>query len=302
MQSSVKSSLKSEARPSLLESLIKAGTIGSGNSSTTTRTRFRITPEIAREWLEKTNLKNRPMSELKWTAYAVDMLEGRWQYNGDAIRFGSDGVLLDGQHRLMACVEAGVAFESDVIFGLDPDVLGTIDIGEVRRAGDIVHLDGIENGRNACALAYLVLIHRKHGIHRINHWQAKPTKTQIVEAVKAEPRLAQVAGRAVNFSRELAAPRIISFCYFVFSEQAPELGEQFFTDFSQGVNLRSDSPVYHLRERLLANRISKSKLPDLEIIALFFKAWIAYWDGRAIRNLRWRSEGPAAEKFPDITR
>ncbi|MDP2620568.1 MAG: hypothetical protein Q8P46_10395, partial [Hyphomicrobiales bacterium] len=93
--------------------MIKAGAVGSGNSSTT-RTRCRITPELAREWLEKTNRKNRPLSELKWTAYAVDMLEGRWQYNGDAIRFGSDGVLLDGQHRLMACVEAGIPFETDV--------------------------------------------------------------------------------------------------------------------------------------------------------------------------------------------
>ncbi|MBI1955900.1 MAG: hypothetical protein HYS38_05855 [Acidobacteria bacterium] len=118
--------------------------------------------------------------------------------------------------------------------------------------------------------------------------------------MKAEPRLAQVAGRAANWARKLTAPRIISFCYFVFSEQDPALVERFFTEFSQGINLRSDSPVYHLRERLLANRIAKSKLPDLEIIALFFKAWIAYRDGRAIRNLRWRSEGPAPERFPDV--
>jgi chaperonin GroEL len=30
----------------------------------------------------------------------------------------------------------------------------------------------------------------------MNHWQMKPTKTQIVEAVKSEPRMSQVAGRA----------------------------------------------------------------------------------------------------------
>ena len=92
----------------------------------------------------------------------------------------------------------------------------------------------------------------------------------------------------------------MTFCYYLFSEQNAAKADRFFEEFSLGADLRGDSPVYHLRERLLANRISKSKLPMLEIIALFFKAWIAYRQGRTVRNLRWRSEGPAPEKFPEI--
>jgi hypothetical protein len=260
-----------------------------------------ITPEMARQWLADTNRKNRPLSELKWMAYALDMLDGRWKYNGDAIRFGSDGVLLDGQHRLMACVEAGVAFESDVVFGLDPEVLDTIDIGEARTAGDIAHLEGVPNANGACALAQLLLIHQSHGIHRMGNPQLKPTKTQIIEAVKGNPRISQVAGKAASFGRKLVAPRITAFCYYVFSGQDQARANRFFEEFSFGANLAADNPTYHLRERLLANRLSKSKLPTLEIIALFFKAWIAYRDGRSVRHLRWRREGPAPEKFPDIS-
>jgi hypothetical protein len=53
-------------------------------SATVTRTRLTVTPEMARKWFEETNQKNRPLAELKWMAYAIDMLEGRWKYNGDA--------------------------------------------------------------------------------------------------------------------------------------------------------------------------------------------------------------------------
>ena len=295
MHSSIKSSPLAKGMPPMSD-----GKSQQVESKKTSRARLLITPKVACEWLDRTNLKNRPLSEAKWMGYAIDMLEGRWQYNADTIRFGSDGVLLDGQHRLQACVEAGVAFEADVVFGLDPGVLGTIDIGEGRRSSEIAHLDGIENASNACALAQLLLIHRRHGIQRMNYWQMKPTKTQIVEAVKFEPRISQVAGRAAGWGRKLVAPRVVTFSYFLFSEQDQALADRFFEEFALGTNLRADSPVYQLRERLLANRIAKAKLPLLEIIALFFKAWIAFRQGRTVRQLRWRSDGPAAEKFPDI--
>lgn len=268
---------------------------------TTTKVRVLITPEVAREWLEKTNHKNRALSEQRWMKYALDMIDGRWKYNCDSIRFGCDGVLLDGQHRLMACAESGVPIETDVAFGLDPEVLDTIDIGEGRRAADTVHMEGIENATNACALAQLLLIHRKHGIQRMSQWQAKPTKTQIIKAVKDDPRISVIAGRVPGWAHKLVAPRVATFCYYLFSEQDQVRADQFFFDFAEGINLSEFSAVYHLRERLLANRIAKAKLPVIEIIALFFKAWIAYRNNRKVRTLRWRSEGSAPEKFPDIT-
>jgi hypothetical protein len=76
------------------------------------RMRMMVTPELAKQWLEA-NTHNRPLSEELVIAYMVDMLDGRWQYNGDAIRFDHTGRLIDGQHRLHACIEAGVPFETD---------------------------------------------------------------------------------------------------------------------------------------------------------------------------------------------
>lgn len=270
---------------------------------TPARLRMTITPEQAQQWLETTNTRNRNMSETHWTQLALDMLEGRWRYNGDAIRFGADGVLLDGQHRLKACVEAKMPFETDVIFGLDPGVMSTIDHPKVRTAADIAHLNGVENAVKACALAHLLLIHEKHGIQRMASSASHPTKTQVTELVSAQPRVAEVAGRTGSWGRHLTAPRIIAFCYYLFSEQDGSLADRFFAQFTEGANLSKDNPVYRLRERLVGNSMAKAKLPPIEVIALFFKAWIAYREGKPVKNLRWRGDtGVSPEPFPEIDR
>jgi hypothetical protein len=85
--------------------------------------RMTVTPELAEQWL-RNNTHNRKLSETHALAYASDMEAGRWKYNYVPIIIASDGTLIDGQHRLMACTLARVPFVSDVVFGAD--VLGTI--------------------------------------------------------------------------------------------------------------------------------------------------------------------------------
>ena len=55
-----------------------------------------ISPEVAAEYL-KTNTRNRPCLPGRIHDNANAMKRGEWLQNGDAIRFGSDGVLIDGQ-------------------------------------------------------------------------------------------------------------------------------------------------------------------------------------------------------------
>lgn len=260
---------------------------------------MQVTPELAKQWLER-NAHNRPLSDALVITYAVDMLDGRWQYNGDAIRFDTDGNLIDGQHRLKACLEAGVTFETDVIFGLAPEAIRTIDIGKARTAGHIAHLEGVQNAATCCAVATLIVLHQKYGIQCLNDPRCQPTKPQVVEASRNLPGIEAAVTKARLLGRKIAAPRIIGFCYWVFAQQNRELAERFFDELAHGLNLSPDNPVYHLRERLLANRRAKAKLPQLEIVALFFKAWIAYRDNRPLRRLFWKTDGPAPEKFPDI--
>lgn len=264
------------------------------------RIRMLVTPAMAKAWLETTNVNNRPLSEMHWMKIWLDIAEDRWKYNGEPISFGTNGALLNGQHRLQACAAGDAPIDTDVIFGLDPEAMSTIDIGKVRTAANIAHLEGIQNATVACAAAHLILLHENGGIQQLGNKQVEPSKTKINERVRIDHRISDLAGRAAGLGRSLAPPRAMACCYYFFSAQNPELAEQFFDRLASGAGLTKHDPVYLLRERLRTNSAGKAKLPLLEIVALFFKAWIAYRNGKQVKCLRWNNGGANPEKFPEI--
>ena len=104
-----------------------------------------ISPEMAGKLLE-INTNNIPPVASKIRLYADLMAKGAWRYNGDSIRISKRGVLLDGQNRLMAAINAGFTLIANIIVGLDDDVFTTIDVGRVRHKG---HLLAREIGSNS---------------------------------------------------------------------------------------------------------------------------------------------------------
>lgn len=110
-----------------------------------------ITPEIAEVFL-KANKLNRRLDLPRVTEMAKAMEEGRFPFNGDAIRFNVLGNLIDGQHRLKAIIQAGVPIKQVVVTGLSEAAMSTIDQPRVRSVGDILKLRG-NNVLNVAATA-----------------------------------------------------------------------------------------------------------------------------------------------------
>ncbi len=104
-----------------------------------------IDPQTAKELLEKNNKGNRPSKPNKISQFATDMNANRWGLTGDTIKFGTDGRLLDGQNRLSACIKSNKSFTTHVIFGINPDLFGRMDIGKPRNPADILHIAGYKN-------------------------------------------------------------------------------------------------------------------------------------------------------------
>jgi len=96
---------------------------------------------MAAEWL-KFNLKNRNLKDSSAKGYSRLMKAGEWKLTGDPIRFDSAGALIDGQHRLKACISAEVPFETVVIRNLDPEILRHLDHGISRSVADNLRLEG----------------------------------------------------------------------------------------------------------------------------------------------------------------
>lgn len=93
-----------------------------------TNGRVLVTPEMATEWL-KANRSNRHVNKNGVARASAAIKSGRWKFNGQTVIFSVTWRLLDGQHRLMAIVEAGIAVEVLVWTGITDDAMVTIDTG-----------------------------------------------------------------------------------------------------------------------------------------------------------------------------
>lgn len=105
-----------------------------------------VTPEVARRWL-KENSQNRNVRQSHVDFLASEMLNGRWVTTHQGVCIAEDGVLLDGQHRLLAVAQSGVTVDIMVTTGSDKSVMPVTDQGMVTRSvGDTLYLlDGVKD-------------------------------------------------------------------------------------------------------------------------------------------------------------
>jgi len=116
-----------------------------------------ITPVMAEQWLSIKNLEIRNISTPTVAKYEDDMRSGRWEMNGETIILATDGHVIDGNHRLMACLRSGCNFRSIVVRGVEPAKVSTIDIGRARSAADNLKMMGYKNAPMLAAVSRIRL-------------------------------------------------------------------------------------------------------------------------------------------------
>lgn len=100
-----------------------------------------VSPELAFRWLEG-NTHNRPLSQALVDCFARDMKAGRWRLTNQGITFDTAGLLIDGQHRLCAVIEANVTISMRIYFNEPPENRWVFDSGQARSNRDILNLAG----------------------------------------------------------------------------------------------------------------------------------------------------------------
>jgi len=100
-----------------------------------------ITPEMAEEMLKK-NIGNRKINQANVNRIAADMATGNYRLNGETIKVSSNGEILDGQHRLLAAVKSGMTFRTYIVYNVERESIGTIDMGKGRSVADSLNVMG----------------------------------------------------------------------------------------------------------------------------------------------------------------
>ena len=127
---------------------------------------YTFTPELAEHILKSRNGANRSPNMRKVDEYVHAMQTKRWPVTGGTIVFGKTGYLMDGQHRLLACVRAKVPLTTFVAFNINDGAFAMIDIGRKRSNVDAFQIARVPHANTASSAARWIKIHESDPLNR----------------------------------------------------------------------------------------------------------------------------------------
>jgi hypothetical protein len=252
-----------------------------------------ITPQKAMELLAF-NTSNRNPSPRHVRILADEMKSGAFKLNGDAIRVGVSGRILDGQHRLMAIIQSGISIETLVIRGLPDGVFDTIDNLCKRR--DNVTIFQLKGELHCATLngAIAFVLRYKTGDMYGNR---KLSATAADAALKQYPSIRDSVSISINGAKKIMTPSMLAGLHFLFSEKNEELANVFVDGICDGFDMEKHQNFHMLRERLIANQGGVSRMNTVFMAALSVKAWNYTRANRVTGVLKY---SPKNEAFPSI--
>lgn len=245
------------------------------------------------------NTQNRRIRPLHVASIASDYATGNYTFTGSPVVVSNDGVLLDGQHRLLAIIKADVTIPLLIVRGVKAQSQINIDTGQRRKFGDVLTLRGYSDGKNLASL--VAHAYRWEKGEKNPAGSVRPTNAELLTFLERHPELAtclyptQAASRKWRIRRTQAA-----LAYWLFDRIDHDENVEFW---KRMVTLHDDSsdPIGALQARFLkemASPATHSRMTYETEMALIIKAWNAYIRGERIVQLRFRAGGHAPEAFP----
>lgn len=248
------------------------------------------------------NSANRPLSDTHAKRISRQMTNGVWKINGETIKIGSSGDVLDGQHRLWAVIYAKVSIWLIVVFGVQPDAFSTIDtIRKSRSGSDVLAVAGLSYQRQGTAAALGYLIHYQRGtLLNSRASENRIENAQIEEAYKAHPEMVRAVAHCSDKLRRVINPGILGFIYYLLASHDQPLADRMVNTLEDPSAVSINDPFFKLREAVLVRRTDEKRNDPLMLIALLIKAVNAAHDGKQVDKLGWRSQGERPEAFPQF--
>ena len=229
-----------------------------------------LTPEVAQNWLDRFNTRNRKIQKAQVSAIARDIRGGNWMLNAQPIAFSGDpwadeAILLNGQHRLAAVVKADVPIEVMIATGLDEAAFATFDT-HARHS----HRRFVAKGDERVLAAAAKLQWRvDNGLAALD--RASPSAMEIQETIEHHPELMD----AFPISRkkemqEIGPSGILTFFIAFISKQDSQVAELFLSQLMDGEGLRRGNPLIRARAQLIGRR---GALTRRTVLSLLLESW-----------------------------
>lgn len=260
-----------------------------------------ITPAIAEKYLQA-NVLNRNIKKPIVELYAREMSNGRWKEDtAETIKISKTGIILDGQHRLLAVIKSNTNIWFYVATNLDDNVFDVLDTGSKRNSTDAFKISGVPNN---CAVPSMISMFnflrtgKKCGI-QVND---KSTNNMLLSQYYEDVQFWNyVANRSIAWYSSFAKILPTSLIGGIFArilklneQKAKTFMEQLCTGY--GIN---NNTIVLLRNRLMQDKVSLRRMNQTTKIALIIKTWNAFLDERSIKTLKFN---PDVEEFPTFNK
>ena len=236
----------------------------------------RITPTIAASWLQQNTL-NRPLSITHIRVLAKQMKDKKWMLNAETIKISDDESIMDGQHRLHACLESGVSFLSLVAYGVEKAAFVTIDTGKTRTGGDVLALNYPDAPKRLCTFVGTAC----RWIHVIERGVTSATAAdklanyEILDMAITRPEIWRCADklRAYPAEQRLLSIPAGAACFYLMARKDWDMADAYMHDLYTGESLARDNVAYVLRGIFTRDRGRLAKLPPKVKVLMTIKGW-----------------------------
>lgn len=246
---------------------------------------LQITPEIAAEMLAY-NDRNRPLTKNVVTRYAEEMAAGQWEYTRVPIIFSDKGRLIDGQHRLTACVESGAIIETDVAFGAPDEAFAFIDIGKTRTAGDIFAINGVQDSSTIAAA--IKWVYKYNELKALNNGGLRLSNAELYEYYLQHKGLHDSTKFASKANKtKIVAPSLITALHYLCAGKSRSQADAFYSLLCDGLGATGRfDPAFVVRNKLLDAAMSGDRMGTNMAAGLMINAWNLHRGGLSARGLR----------------
>ena len=255
-----------------------------------------VSPEVAAVWLGQ-NTSNRPVRRSTVRAYARDMAAGNWKITAEPIKFDTQGVLLDGQHRLLAVREANVTVQLFIATGLPPESQDAMDSGMKRTAADALSLRGDSNSSLVAAAARLALS-VEFAPESVGRYQA--THAEVLGWVDEHPEILDCASYVSGISSRIKGcpPSVTTYTLFALAELDATQAYTFWGSVADQVGDYSGDPVVALARKFGEIYREREQIPKSAYLSMIYRAWNSRRGNKPMRIVRVNSPGASGGLIP----
>jgi len=241
-----------------------------------------VNAETANYILENFNTANRKIDDRLVKSYIRKMETGQWIFNGDTLKFDKDGILRDGQNRLMAILISKIPQPCLVVRGLNKEAFSTMDEGRKRSASDILSIEKLKDPRKKAGVVRTVLLF-DNGYYRSTKGggdrSVTPNNFEILEYTREHNDRIE---ESLNLAEEIKVDfpylnlKMLAAMHYIFAQKNRKDANAFFKALAKGEGLAKNSPIGVFRNEIVKDHKNHVKLPYNTVLALLIKSWNHY--------------------------